>query len=277
MKTLIVVALIVASWGLSYANPERTFDLPGGATIEMVWIEPGTFTMGSPDSEFGRDSNEGPQHQVTISRGFWLGKYELTQGQWQAVMGSNPSYFPGPNRPVEQVSWNDLQSLIGQLNQAAGNSLYRLPTEAEWEYACRAGATTRWAFGDDEGLVGDYAWYDCNEGCETKEVGQLNPNTWGLYDMHGNVWEQCQDWYENYSNAAQTDPTGPSDETAMLFAHIRRGGGFSSAVRGTRSAYRDFDSPDARINYLGARLLRMEQPPSAVAPTTWSTVKAQAR
>ena len=172
--------------------------------IEFVWIEPGTFLMGAADLGF-------TEHEVTISRGFYLGKYEITQGQWESVMGSNPSYFGGSNRPVEQVSWNDVQEFIGRLNEAAGEEVYRLPTEAEWEYACRAGTTTRWSFGDDEGQLGEYAWYTGNNSpYGTKEVGTKRPNPWGLYDMHGNVWEWCQDWYGSYTSDSQIDPAGPA-------------------------------------------------------------------
>ena len=134
-----------------------TFTLPGGAIIQMVWIEPGTFTMGSPSSEVGRNPYDEAQHKVTITQGFWLGKYELTQKQWEAVMGTNPSNSKGANRPVEQVSWEDVQGYIGKLNQAEGRQVYRLPTEAEWEYACRAGTSSVWPFGNSEGQLGTYA------------------------------------------------------------------------------------------------------------------------
>ena len=173
-------------------------------SVRRHWIEPGTFLMGAADLGF-------TEHEVTISRGFYLGKYEITQGQWESVMGSNPSYFGGSNRPVEQVSWNDVQEFIGRLNEAAGEEVYRLPTEAEWEYACRAGTTTRWSFGDDEGQLGEYAWYTGNNSpYGTKEVGTKRPNPWGLYDMHGNVWEWCQDWYGSYTSDSQIDPAGPA-------------------------------------------------------------------
>jgi formylglycine-generating enzyme required for sulfatase activity/Mg-chelatase subunit ChlD len=229
------------------------FSLSGGATMEFVWIEPGTFTMGSPSSEPGRDSDEGPQHEVTISQGFYLGKFEITQAQWESVMGNNPSAFDGSNRPVEQVSWNDLQAFIQRLNEAAGEALYRLPTEAEWEYTARAGTTTRWSFGDDESQLGDYAWYSGNNSPSgTKEVGTKLPNPWGLYDMHGNVWEWVQDWIGSYTSGSQIDPTGPSPGSVRVV----RGGGFGSFARSVRSASRRGDAPGSRGDFHGARLLR---------------------
>jgi len=244
------------------ATEEITVDLPGGATMEMVWIEPGMFTMGSPDSEPGRSVQEGPQREVTISRRFWLGKYEITQKQWVVVMGSNPSHFSGwgANHPVENISWYEVQSFIHALNESAGDSLYRLPTEAEWEYACRAGTTTRWSFGDDESQLGDYAWYDDNAcavgACYPHEVGTKLPNPWGLYDMHGNVSEWCQDWQGDYSSGSRIDPIGPTTGSTR----IMRGGSFADNARLVRSADRRSFSPGLHGNPIGARLLRMAEP-----------------
>ena len=245
---------------------EITVELPGGATMEFVWIEPGTFTMGSPDSELGRDPDEGPQHEVTISQGFYLGKYEITQGQWEVVMtGDTPwagkEYVKeNPNHPAVYISWEDMQAFISKLNQAAGSSVYRLPTEAEWEYACRAGTETRWSFGDDETLLGNYAWYNDNTWNVGEkyahEVGTTLPNPWGLYDMHGNVYEWCQDWwYRVYTTEAQKDPTGPSSGSHRTV----RSGGFYSVFTAdrTRSANRDA-SLDERFFYLGARLVMIK-------------------
>ena len=228
--------------------------LPGGATMKFVWIEPGSFVMGSPSSEPGRHSSEGPQHEVTISRGFYLGKYEITQAQWESVMGGNPSNFIGPNRPVETISWNDVQSFIHRLNEAAGDSLYRLPTEAEWEYAARAGTTRRWSFGDEVSELENYAWYSCNDGCDTKDVGTKLSNPWGLYDIYGNVLEWCQDWFGSYSSSASVDPSGPSTGSARVI----RGGSFDySHAQDVRSAIRSSVDPGNRFNFLGARLLRI--------------------
>ena len=175
-----------------------TVSLPGGVTLKMVWIEAGTFTMGSPASEEGRWASEGPQHEVTISKGFYLGQFELTQSQWEAVMETTPwagreQVQSGADFPAVYLSWNDVQTFINRLNDAAGADVYRLPTEAEWEYACRAGTTTRWSFGDAESQLSSYAWYRANAADMREEyghkVGAKSPNKWGLYDMHGNVGE----------------------------------------------------------------------------------------
>ena len=238
-----------------------TATLPGGATMDFVWIEPGTFLMGSPESEPGRYSSEGPQHEVTISQGFYLGKCEIAQAQWQSVMGTTPwsgqSYVQeNPQHPAVYISWNDVQEFIQAVNEAAGAELYRLPTEAEWEYACRAGTTTRWSFGDDEGQLGEYAWYYDNAwevGLEyAQPVGTKLPNPWGLHDMHGNVYEWCQDWYGSYSSSSQIDPTGPVTGSARVI----RGGRFGSVAQYVRSASRSNYSPSNRSNNIGARLLR---------------------
>ena len=230
--------------------------LPTDATpLEMVLIPAGTFTMGSPSGEVGRDDREDPQHEVTITGAFYFGKYEVTQAQWESVMGSNPSYFSGkPNNPVEQVSWDDCESFIENLN-GMGLGKFRLPTEAEWEYACRAGTTTRFYWGDDqsETQIGNYAWYTENNSLfGTKEVDLKEPNAWGLYDMGGNVYEWCQDWYSSYSAMGQTDPGGPESGSNRVL----RGGHWNYYARGCRSAHRNYDSPGYRYRYFGLRLLR---------------------
>ena len=223
-------------------------------SLEMVWIAPGTFQMGcvsGKDCYFG----EKPVHEVTISKGFYLGKYEVTEGQWEAVMGSNPSYYEGVDLPVENVSWNDVQEFIGHLNVAVGSELYRLPTEAEWEYACRAGTSTRWSFGNNESQLSDYAWYsDNNSPKGTKAVGGKLPNAWGLYDMHGNIREWVQDWYgKDYYRVSQSvDPMGPSSGAARVV----RGGYFDNYARLVRSANRGYASPGSRAGDIGFRLLR---------------------
>jgi formylglycine-generating enzyme required for sulfatase activity len=246
--------------------------------MEFVWIEPGTFTMGSPESEPSRRGDEGPQHEVTISRGFWLGRYEITQGQWQSVMGTTPwsgqDYVQeNPTHPAVFISWDDVQELVGHLNEVAGLQVYRLATEAEWEYACRAGTSTMWSFGDDEGQLGDYAWYFDNAweaGLDhAQPVGTKLPNSWGLYDMHGNVWEWVQDWHGGYLGEAQVDPQGrPNGVTRM----IRGGGSFHHATY-TRSAERDNEWSDYHL-HIGARLVRVGPPPTSVTPHTWGEVKA---
>jgi formylglycine-generating enzyme required for sulfatase activity len=234
-------------------QPDETItaELPGGATMEFVWIEPGTFMMGVPESI------EDTQHEVTISRGFYLGKYEITQGQWEAVMDNNPSSFKSPDRPVEQVSWTDMQGFIAKLNEEAGEEIYRLPTEAEWEYACKAGTETTWSFGDDSNQLKDYAWYRDNgldAGLEyAQPVGLKLPNPWGLYDMHGNVCEWCQDWFGNYPSGAQVDPTG----SVAGSQRVHRGGGFAAFSFVLKSENRGRISPDFRSFHIGARLLKI--------------------
>ena len=233
-----------------------TFTLPGGASMEFVWIGPGVFQMGS---DTGR-SDESPRHEVEISRGFWLGKYEITQGQWEAVMGTEPwsgwDIVVDPSYPAVIISWGEVHEFIGRLNAAAGEELYRLPTEAEWEYACRAETTTRWSFGDDEDKLTDHAWYLGNnyptEGA--KAVGGKSPNPWGLHDMHGNVWEWVQDWYdeEYYNSSPRLDPQGPTSGLGRVI----RGGHFGH-VDGVRSAYRQFYPPGSRSYTIGVRLLKM--------------------
>ncbi|MBP7429727.1 MAG: formylglycine-generating enzyme family protein [Candidatus Hydrogenedentes bacterium] len=233
---------------------EETIMLPGNVPLEMVWIPAGTFLMGRwyPDEQ-DSVSDEAPQHQVTLSQGFWMGKYEVTQTQWEAVMGSNPAYFSGANRPVEWVSWNEVQSFITALNSLTGET-FRLPTEAEWEYACRGGRKTRFYWGDDPTYtqIGNYAWYGSNSGGRTHDVGTKLPNGFDLYDMSGNVWEWCQDWYDAYSSGSVTDPTGPASGPHR----VGRGGGWSSDGAYCRSAYRSSFDPSGTGDYIGFRLSR---------------------
>ena len=215
----------------------------------MVYVEGGTFMMGAT-SEQGSDAydREKPAHQVTLSS-FSIGRYEVTQEEWKAVMGSNPSYFKGKKLPVEKVSWDDCQKFIRKLNQLTGKQ-FRLPTEAEWEYASRGGSKSRgykYAGGNDLGSV---AWYNGNSGGKTHDVGQKQPNELGLYDMSGNVWEWCQDWYGDYSSSFQTNPTGSSSGSYRVY----RGGSWSDLARFCRVSYRDGDAPGFRIYDLGLRL-----------------------
>jgi formylglycine-generating enzyme required for sulfatase activity len=224
-----------------------------------AWIPAGAFRMGSPASEQDRDSDEGPQTQVTITRGFWMGRYEVTQAQYRKVMGNNPSHFSGDNLPVELVSWHDATNYCGKLTEqerAAGRLpagyVYRLPTEAEWEYACRAGTTTRLSYGDDPGYsqLGNYAWYWANSGWQTHPVGQKQPNPWGLYDMHGNVWEWCWDCYGgSLPGGSVTDLLGPASGSLRVF----RGGRWIGAGRLCRSANRNSYAPDDRDISIGFR------------------------
>jgi formylglycine-generating enzyme required for sulfatase activity len=219
--------------------------------MEFVLIPAGTFLMGSNDAAaFG---NEQPVHEVTISQPFYLGKYQVTQAEWQVVVGSNPSYFAGdPTRPVESVSWNRVQEFIRKLNEQEGSNKYRLPTEAEWEYAARAGTTTAYSFGDDLSDLDTYAWYRGNSDDKTHPVGQIEPNAWGLYDMHGNVREWVQDWYGEYPVGPVTDPTGPSSGTLRVV----RGGSWRYSAQDCRAAYRFHFAPNLRDSSLGFRLAR---------------------
>ena len=220
--------------------------------MEFVLIEAGTFAMGSPATEPEREDDE-TLHRVTLSRPFYLGKYEVTQGQWQAVMGNNPSDFSncGPTCPVERVSWGDVQEFIAELNQREGVEMYRLPTEAEWEYAARAGTQTPYHSGSAARDLDLYAWYGAWFG-GTHPVGQKRPNEWGLYDMHGNVQEWVQDWYSAYPRGAVTDPRGPRTGASR----VNRGGGCYSLARYCRAASRSGDAPGYRFRTLGFRLAR---------------------
>ena len=224
------------------------------APTNLVFIPPGTFRMGSPTNEVDREPFfpqivEGPQTAVTISRGFWMGKYLVTQAEFLAVMGFNPSTILGDMNPVETLTWFNATNYCGKLTQserAAGriatNSVYRLPTEAEWEYACRAWTATRFSYGDDLGYTNliQYAWYEVNSGSTSHPVGQKLPNPWGLYDIHGNIAEWCQDWYGAYPGGIAVDPQGPATGSTRVF----RGGLWLRPASYCRSAWRNVATPD---------------------------------
>ena len=265
-----------------YTNeaPDLTSDTCRTTELWMRWIPAGTFTMGSPEDELGRDDRDGRevQHDVTLSKGYWMGIFEVTQKQWSLLTGSNPSYYQGDTRPVECVSYNDIrgteegagwpsgghevdaESFLGKLRSKTGLA-FDLPTEAQWEYACRAGTTTALNSGKNltETLVcpnmaevGRY-WYNRSDGRggynEHTKVGSYLPNAWGLYDMHGNVYEWCLDWYGNYPMSAVTDPQGsPAGSVRVL-----RGGRWYSGARGCRSAHRDYYYPSYCSNRIGFR------------------------
>jgi formylglycine-generating enzyme required for sulfatase activity len=247
---------------------ERTVDLNSTVDLEMIWVEPGTFTMGSPTTEVGRNNDE-TEHNVTLTKGFYLGKYEVTQAQYQAVMTGNtetnstghvisatPSNWHGnPSRPVERVSWDDIQVFLDRLNdQQSGNIPtgweYVLPTESQWEYACRAGTTTMYSWGND--INSTLANYLNSGPGQTTEAGQYTSNPWGFFDMHGNVWEWTADGYGTYPTGNPViDPTG---ETSVS-NRVRRGGGWEDndgALQ--RSARRVNDSPSIRYSSLGFRV-----------------------
>jgi formylglycine-generating enzyme required for sulfatase activity len=224
--------------------------------IEFVLIPAGSFTWAAEVKEsknvFGETVQETtPARKVTISKPFYLGKYEVTQEQWYAVMGDNPAKSKGRTNPVEQVSWEDAQRFISRLNQKEGHNRYRLPTEAEWEHAARAGTSTEYFFGDNESALGQYAWFKGNSGGKAQPVGQKQPNPWGLYDIYGNVFEWVQDWYGAYPESNVTDPRGSSYGSNRVL----RGCCWYYAARGCRSAYRDRYSPGSLDCSIGFRLV----------------------
>jgi formylglycine-generating enzyme required for sulfatase activity len=223
---------------------------PVTATQRLRWIEPGTFLMGSSEDEEGRYDHEGPQHPVTLSEGYWLADTACTQALWQAVMGNNPSHFKDdPLRPVEQVSWEDVQEFLKKLEALLPGCVAALPTEAEWEYACRAGTTTIFNFGIeiDRARVNYGGVEKLSEG--TVAVKSLPPNGWGLYEMHGNVWEWCADGLRHYDGKPQLDPAEPGEEGYRAV----RGGSWILNARDVRSAYRFAFLPGVRFHILGFR------------------------
>lgn len=254
------------SHGIDEGAGKQPNELPG-----MVWIEPGGFTMG--------DDGE-PRHRVVLTKGFYLGEYEVTQAEFVKYMGGdNPSEFKQPKSPVEKVSWHDairfcnfrsdLERLPRYYDTRSADPIilggpgYRLPTEAEWEYACRAGTATSYSFGDDESLLGRYAWYNGDKEDRTHEVGRKQPNAWGLYDMHGNVSEWCWDYYRAYSNRPEEDPTGPHSGKNRVI----RGGSWLNSADNLRSARRNLIEPDEVQNYIGFRVARSKD--EAAAPASF--------
>jgi len=242
-------------------SPVSEPNVPGGmeATnsigMKLRLIPAGEFMMGSPETESERAGRE-TQHRVSITKPFYLGETEVTQEQYQKVMGKNPSHFKGPQNPVETVSWDDAVEFCRKLSampaEKTAGHVYRLPTEAEWEYACRTGTKTAYGFGDDASRLGDYGWFRGNSDSTTHPVGEKKPNAWDLYDMHGNVWEWCQDWYGDYPSGSATDPTGATSGSSRVI----RGGGWSFIAGYCRSAYRGWAPPEYRRSTLGFRVLR---------------------
>jgi formylglycine-generating enzyme required for sulfatase activity len=243
----------------TYAQSPKT--ITNSIGMKLVLIPKGTFMMGSPIEEEGAENDE-EQHQVTISKDYYLGVTEVTQGQYEKVMGTNPSYFQkrvirksdSSMYPVEQVSWEDAVEFCKKLSdlpeEKKGGRVYRLPTEAEWEYACRAGSKAAYSFGENSKTLGDYSWYGDNSGSQTHPVGEKKPNAWGLYDMHGNVWEWCSDWYDEYPKGAVSDPSGPSEGSIRVI----RGGGWDFVAADCRSADRNWFGPSYRFNDFGFRV-----------------------
>lgn len=231
----------------------KSIDLGNGVHMEFVLIPAGSFYMGSPLSETGRYGNESPVRRVQITRPFYMGKYEVTQDQYMAVMGKNPSKFSGRNLPVELVSWDEAVAFCKKVGG-------RLPTEAEWEYACRTGTDTRFYFGNSDSDLKDHAWYSDNSGERTHAIGQKKPNVWGLYDMHGNVWEWCQDWFaDDYQNASSVDPKGPSSGNKRVL----RGGSWLEPAWHCRSAGRGRNAPGHRYFDYGFRVVLENEMSSA--------------
>jgi len=226
----------------------QTFTV-GGVTFKMIKVEGGTFTMGGT-AEQGSDAYyyEKPTHRVTLSS-YYIGETEVTQALWQAVMGNNPSNWKGSNLPVEQVSWEDCQNFVRELNRMTGKN-FRLPTEAEWEFAARSGNKTTGYKYSGSNAINKVAWYTSNSGSRTHEVKTKSPNELGIYDMSGNVWEWCQDWYGDYSSSPQTNPTGASSGSYRVF----RGGSWINLAGDCRVSFRSGDAPSLQRSNLGLRL-----------------------
>ncbi len=248
-----------AEWGLA-----ATLNL-NGVKQTFRWIQPGTFLMGSPKDEPQRNAERETQHEVTLTRGYWLADTACTQALWQSVMGDNPSRFTDdPANPVEQVSWNDVQIFLDRLNELVPGLAAGLPSEAQWENACRAGTTTPFSFGkniapEKVNYDGNFPYADGKKGLyreHTVPVKSLPPNPWGLYEMHGNVWEWCADWYGDNPQGPQTDPSGPPEGVYRVL----RGGSWSSYCRYCRAAIRDGYVPGDRNGGLGFRLAPGQRP-----------------
>jgi formylglycine-generating enzyme required for sulfatase activity len=258
-KSLIALSLLIGG-GANLCEAQPTKEITNSIGIKLVLIPKGTFMMGSPESEEERQKDR-TQHEVTISKDYYLGVYEVTQAQYEKVIGKNPSHFQGAvvgnenaDLPVEKVSWDDAVEFCKKLSdlpeEKKAGRVYRLPTEAEWEYACRAGSKTVYSFDDEEGLLPEYGWFDRNSSDRTHAVGLLEPNAWGLYDMHGNVWEWCSDWYGEYPKSAVSDPTG----LAKSAVRVLRGGSWYDDAAICESAFRHGNAPELRGINRGFRL-----------------------
>jgi sulfatase modifying factor 1 len=265
MKTklgLLLLMLLITVWCEDSNHGQQPVNsITNTIGMKLNKIPAGTFMMGSPESEADREVDE-TQHKVTISKAFYMQTTEVTQGQWKEVMDTEPwkgkqLVKEGPNNPAVYVSWNDAVAYCKKLSEKEGKT-YRLPTDAEWEYACRAGTQTTWSFGNDEKVLGDYAWYDKNAyGVGDKyahQVGLKKPNAFGLYDMHGNVYEWCHDYYEEdyYKQSPEKDPTGPTSG----YRRVLRGGSWFNFTRGTRSASGGAAAVYNRNDVYGFRLVR---------------------
>ena len=239
--SLATLILAFSSGSGSVLMAQTPKEITNSIGMKLKLIPAGTFTMGSPIEEVGADDDE-EEHQVTISKSYYLGAFEVTQGQYEEVMGVNPSHFqkrvikkPDSSMyPVEQVSWNDAVKFCERLSdlpeEKKAGRVYRLPTEAEWEYACRAGSKTAFTFGNNPDRLGEYAWFKEFSDIQTHPVGEKRPNAWGIYDMHGNVWEWCSDWYGPYAKSPVVDPVGPRGDGILRggTSRVLRGGGVKS-------------------------------------------------
>lgn len=251
----VLLVLLVSQPGCRPKSPGADVPVPAKTQLvpltNMVPIKAGTFLR--------------IKFPVTISRDFWIGKYEVTQGEFASVLGRNPSHFTGdPNRPVEKITFQDASNYCATLTQQERQAgrlpadyEYRLPSEAEWEYACRAGSTNHFSFGDDPGIADQYAWTAENSDATTHPVGLKRPNAWGLHDMHGNVWEWCSDWFEPYPAAPLTDPVGPPSSKYKVF----KGGGWNQDLPYARASSRFMMSPSNGIHFVGVRVLLGSLPP----------------
>jgi formylglycine-generating enzyme required for sulfatase activity len=249
MRIAICTSLVFLLMPCPLQAQDAPKEITNSIGMKLVLIPKGTFMMGSPIEEERRFEDEA-QHQVTIGKDYYLGVTEVTQMQYEKVMGANPSYFEGnavlgdsSNHPVEQVSWEDAVEFCKKLSELPeekkSGRVYRLPTEAEWEYACRAGSKAAYSFGANSKTLGDYAWFGENSGSQTRPVGEKKANAWGLYDMHGNVWEWCSDWYGVYPKGSVSDPSGPSEGSGRVV----RGGGWLLGAAFCRSAFRYWIRP----------------------------------
>lgn len=275
-RTFLILIMVLIGCGDKSTGPDQSIgpnheegdlvvDLPNGSKMAFIWIEPGTFIMGAPESEEGRSTFEGPQHQVTLTKGYYLGKYEVTQGQWMQVMGTQPWGSEidsiGSDFPALRITWRGAQDFMAKLNAQTDGAIYRLPTEAEWEHACRAGTNTSWFFGRSVNSLSEYAWWDGNVDGPQKVGGRL-ANPWRIYDLYGNAYEWTQDWWAPYASAnPQIDPQGASEvvsQTSQGFytEHVIRGGGYNTPAQQLRSAARfQFFFPQI-YREVGFRVLR---------------------
>ncbi|HNY26787.1 MAG TPA: formylglycine-generating enzyme family protein [Candidatus Sumerlaeota bacterium] len=250
---LILSILVLPLAGCNtWKNGARGEVLTNSIGMKFKLIPAGSFLMSSPDTEKDRQSNEGPVHKVTLSKPFYIGVHEVTIEQWRKVMGDdNPNVQDGPKKPMIGISWHNAQEFVRKLSEME-KVTYRLPTEAEWEYACRAGTTTAYYWG--ESFDAGYAWSQENGDLDTHNVGTRKPNAWGLYDMSGNVWEWCEDWYGPYAAEEQTDPKGPSSGQYRL---MRGGSAYNASNRARSAARYDYGLPNARTLNLGVRIVRV--------------------